>query len=114
MSDEEIEALARRFGLSAARFRRRYTREVAGYGTSLTETDDYDCVFYDRETERCTVYEDRPRQCRTYPFWDRVVASPTTWDMESEACPGMNRGRRWSLTQIRALSRDDGLARHSP
>ncbi len=27
-----------------------------------------DCTFYDREGARCTVYEDRPLICQTYPF----------------------------------------------
>lgn len=109
VTDGEVEALAGRLGLAEAEFRRRYTRRVAGLGTSLTETDDFDCAFLDRDTERCTVYEDRPRQCRTYPFWGKVVASPTTWELEAEFCPGMNCGRGWDLTQIRALARDDGL-----
>ena len=109
VTDDEIGALARRLGLAEAEFRRRYTRWVEGYGTSLTETRDYDCTFFDRESERCTVYEDRPRQCRTYPFWDKVLASPTTWELEAESCPGMNYGPAWGLTQIRSLAGDDGL-----
>lgn len=109
VTDPEIEALARRLGLGEAEFRRRYTRHVQGYGISLTETEDYDCVFFDRDNERCSVYEERPRQCRTYPFWGKVLASPTTWEMEAEECPGVNHGRRWGLVQIRSLIRDDGL-----
>ena len=33
------------------------------------QTDDCgDCTFYDGEESVCTVYEDRPLICRTYPF----------------------------------------------
>lgn len=34
--------------------------------------DGFRCIFLEsgRET-RCAVYPVRPRQCRTYPFWDR-------------------------------------------
>lgn len=109
VTDAEIAALARRFGLSQAEFRHRYTRRVDGYGISLTETDDYDCVFLDHDQGLCTVYEDRPRQCRTYPFWGKVLASPATWELEAEQCPGIRQGRRWRLTQIRPLARDDGI-----
>lgn len=111
VTDDEIRGLARRLGLAEDEFRRRHTRRVPGYGTSLTETDDFDCTFFDRDSERCTVYEDRPRQCRTYPFWGKVVASPATWELEADSCPGMNYGPAWDLTQIRGLARDDGLPR---
>lgn len=109
VTDAEIATLARRFGVSDAELRRRYTRQVDGLGISLTETDDYDCVFLDREQGLCTVYEDRPRQCRTYPFWGRVLASPATWELESDHCPGIHGSRHWTLTQIRPLARDDGI-----
>ena len=108
VTDDEVAALARRLGLSDAEFRRRFTRRVDGYGVSLTETRGYDCTFFSSE-RGCTVYADRPRQCRTYPFWSRVVASPATWENETYVCPGMNQGRIWGLTEIRALSSDDGL-----
>lgn len=109
VTDEEIAALAKRHGTSEDDFRRSYTRQVAGHGVSLTETEDYDCVFLDRDQGLCTVYEDRPRQCRTYPFWGRALASPATWELEAEYCPGIHEGRRWPLTQIRPLARDDGI-----
>jgi len=109
VTEQEITALARRFGVSEADFRRRYTRRVDGYGTALTETDDFDCVFLDHADGLCTVYEDRPRQCRTYPFWDKVLASPATWEIEAKHCPGIDEGRRWPLVRIRPLAADDGI-----
>ena len=30
----------------------------------------YECVFYDRESNGCTIYDARPMQCKTFPFWD--------------------------------------------
>jgi len=30
----------------------------------------YECVFYDRESNGCTIYDARPTQCKTFPFWD--------------------------------------------
>ena len=105
--EAEIRALAARLELSVTEFRRRYTRFENGR-TSLAEKRNYDCIFYDRQSG-CTVYEDRPLQCRTWPFWGKVVATPRTWEIESEDCPGMNQGRRWSAEEIRELAEDDGL-----
>lgn len=41
---------------------------------------------------KCGVYEARPIQCRTFPFWPENVATPTRWKMLEEFCPGINKG----------------------
>ncbi len=108
VTEEEIAALARRFDLAAGDFRRRYTRRIGRRGVSLTETEDYDCIFLGGDGG-CSVYEDRPRQCRTYPFWGRALASPATWDTEARECPGIHQGQSWSLVKIRVFADRDGL-----
>jgi len=32
--------------------------------------DGYACIFFDETTKNCSIYEVRPSQCRTFPFWD--------------------------------------------
>lgn len=108
VTDTEIAALGRRFGMTEREFARRYTRRVGRHRVSLTETEDYDCIFFDSE-RGCTVYEDRPRQCHTYPFWGHALASPVTWETEARECPGIGEGRRWSLVKIQTLAKRDGL-----
>jgi hypothetical protein len=54
------------------------------------------------------VYEDRPRQCRTWPFWRYNVSSPWHWRREAKRCPGMNRGRLYPPDLIAEVSEDDG------
>lgn len=108
VDDEEVMRLAEGLGLSEKELRQRYTRNVPGWGLSLKEKEGYDCVFYDR-ARGCTVYPDRPRQCRTWPFWDRVLCSPRTWEIEAESCPGMDQGPVVDLVQIEALRSDDGI-----
>jgi Fe-S-cluster containining protein len=107
VSDVEISALAHRLGLPEADFRKQYTRVVGGGTISLIEKKNKDCILFDRE-KGCTVYEDRPRQCRTWPFWRYNVYSPRHWKREAKRCPGMNRGRMYPLTLIKKMSEDDG------
>ena len=87
VSGEEIERLAEHRSLAVDEFRRRYVRRLEGRD-SLREHANYDCIFY-RQGTGCTVYETRPTQCRTYPFWGRVTATRRTWEMEAEKCPGI-------------------------
>jgi Fe-S-cluster containining protein len=107
VSDEEIAVLAHRLGITETEFRRQYTRIVGGGAISLIEKKNTDCIFFERE-RGCTVYEDRPRQCRTWPFWRYNVSSPGHWKREAKRCPGMNRGRLYPPDLIQELSEDDG------
>jgi Fe-S-cluster containining protein len=67
-----------------------YTRLV-GSKRSLRERANGDCVFYDRRAG-CTVYPVRPRQCRTWPFWESNVHTPETWQQTCAVCPGAGQG----------------------
>jgi Fe-S-cluster containining protein len=112
-TDAEGERMAERMGLPHAQFLRKYARRV-GKRWSLTEhktEHGYDCVFLDRETVPgkavCGLYDARPTQCRTWPFWPENLESPETWEMMKRAtpCPGMNTGRLVPLEEIR-IQRD--------
>jgi uncharacterized protein len=101
VTNEEIAALAAEVGMSADEFERKYVREV-GVRKSLKERKDYDCVFLDAQTRKCTVYKARPRQCRTWPFWDSNVRTPDAWAATCEVCPGSGTGRLYQLEEITA------------
>lgn len=108
VSSAEIGALAARLGLSKRAFRGTYTRRVNGF-TSLREKANHDCIFFNKR-KGCTVYEDRPRQCRTWPFWRALVASPKRWEEEALNCPGMNQGDLHSVEMIELTILHDGTS----
>lgn len=60
-----------------------------GYKYSIKENkvgDSYECVFYDNKTNGCKIYEARPIQCRTFPFWDYYKTRVEELKLE---CPGI-------------------------
>jgi Fe-S-cluster containining protein len=99
VNQQEIDALAARLGMSVEAFEKQYVRQV-GVRRTLKERKNYDCVFLDGETRRCTVYVDRPRQCRTWPFWDSNLKSPEAWQATCEVCPGSGHGKLYTIDQI--------------
>jgi Fe-S-cluster containining protein len=103
----DVGALAAFLGLGREEFVARHVRRVPG-GISLLEEPDGRCAFWD---EGCRVYPARPRQCRTYPFWRRVVASPAAWAEEARACPGVGSGALHAADEIAAAA---GLALEAP
>jgi len=100
VNKQEIHDLAARTKMGVEEFERQYVREV-GVRKSLKEYDNGDCVFLDPQTRGCRVYEARPRQCRTWPFWDSNLKYPETWAQTAEVCPGCDKGKKvYSLEHI--------------
>jgi len=98
VNEEEIEALAKFRGETVRELVGLYTRSSRGRVT-LREKANGDCVFYDRQ-KGCTVYAVRPRQCRTWPFWESNVATPETWQRTTEICPGSGQGELIPVEEI--------------
>jgi hypothetical protein len=99
---EEIRGIARRLGLKVEQFMKRHVRRVGGR-FSLKEKRGGDCEFLHRQADGraiCSIYEDRPRQCRTWPFWKENLSSPEAWGEASLGCPGMNNGAHHPLPVI--------------
>lgn len=88
-------------GLDVEKFEDQYVRKI-GIRKSLVEFPNGDCVFFDNETRKCNVYEARPRQCKTWPFWDSNLRSPETWEETCESCPGSGTGKLYQLDEIEA------------
>jgi Fe-S-cluster containining protein len=85
--------------MPVADFEAKYVRMV-GVRKSLVEYSNGDCVFFDTKARNCTVYEDRPRQCRTWPFWESNIRNEAAWKETCEACPGSGVGRVYELSEI--------------
>jgi Fe-S-cluster containining protein len=90
VNDDELRAIAEFRGESVEEVTGLYTR-LARRRRTLREKANGDCVFYDRQAG-CTIYPVRPRQCRTWPFWESNVATPEDWRHTCEVCPGSGRG----------------------
>jgi Fe-S-cluster containining protein len=73
ISKIEIEKLAHHLQMSIEKFALTYLIKV-GYKYSLKEIklekNNYACVFFDTNKKACSIYEFRPTQCRTFPFWE--------------------------------------------
>ena len=101
LTDGEPKKIADHLGISEKEFLKLYTFKTKGR-LSLTEKKDFDCIFLDRKTG-CQIYEARPEQCSSYPFWPEVLGSVEAWVLEGHYCPGINRGEVVSFDKIQEL-----------
>jgi Fe-S-cluster containining protein len=109
ISESEIEVIAERLGVSPQTMRDRYTTPRRR-GVSLNEKSNNDCVFWSAG-QGCTVYDIRPKQCRTWPFWRVNLRGPEDWADAGRACPGIDRGPIHDVQHIARTAADDGLPR---
>lgn len=97
MTKEDRIRMAKVLGLTTSQFTKQYCQKVEGvYG--LIDGDNGHCQFL--KNKKCTVYQGRPTQCRTWPFWPEVMDAKT-WNNEVAAfCPGVGKGKVWSPEEI--------------
>ena len=103
VNGDEIAQLAQALALEPEHFRQLYVKRV-GDAYSLRERSDGSCVLFQSGTG-CTVYPVRPRQCRSWPFWESNLQSEKTWRETCAFCPGAGEGRLYSLPEILAQLR---------
>lgn len=101
VDEQDLAAMAALLGLPAADFERVYVQRL-GRGKSLREKANYDCVLLDGRG-RCTLYEVRPLQCRTWPFWPSNLRTPRDWEQAARRCRGIGQGPVYRYEQIEAL-----------
>jgi len=101
LSEKDLETLTRATGMERQDFLRACCRQVS-FGVarrvSLKEKANLDCIFW--ENGGCSVYEARPLQCRSFPFWSACVSSAEEWELHARQCPGMGKGALHSKSEI--------------
>ena len=96
--------MAQFLNLTTSVFTKTYCKKTQGIWHLIERKDNKDCLFL--EGRSCSVYEGRPQQCRTWPFWPEVL-SAKSWSKEVQNfCPGVGKGRKWSGNEIEKLIRD--------
>jgi len=98
IDDDELTALATFLDEPRDQVEKLHTRRV-GPRRSLRERTNGDCIFYEAG-KGCTVYPVRPRQCRTWPFWERNLQTPEDWEETCQSCPGAGQGELIPVEEI--------------
>lgn len=92
VSDEEIERIANHLNLSIEEFGGRYLRYIDGRYALLEkyqkQSDVYDCIFL--KDKKCTIYEVRPTQCKTFPWWQQNLDTLEDWQEAASYCEGIS------------------------
>ena len=87
---EDAQNLANHHGMSVEDWFERDCRQTLD-GRYILNSDQYTdvCIYLD-ENKKCTVYQSRPAQCKSYPFWAENVRSDRSWKRTVKECPGLD------------------------
>ena len=97
----EIELLAKHLNLTVEHLHQKYLRRVGLRKSIIEHPQTKDCIFLTDGC--CQIYNVRPNQCRTWPFWPSNLKSLNDWNYAAMKCRGINRGRLYTLEEIEKI-----------
>lgn len=98
LSLKDRRRFAKHLGISTLKFTKEYCDQRSGAYHLKEDPKNTDCMFL--KNKGCSVYEARPMQCRTWPFWPEVMGAKT-WKKEVVSfCPGVGKGKIYTKEEI--------------
>ena len=101
---QDRQRMAKLLKLSTQAFTKKYCHKTEGVWHLIERKDQPDCMFL--KNKACTVYEARPMQCRTWPFWPEVMDAKKWAQDVLKFCPGVGKGPVISGEEIEKSLRD--------
>ena len=97
LDSKDIALLARGAGCTVKEFRR--SSVVLYQGHAVLKLSDSGICPYVRDVG-CIMYEYRPTQCRTFPFWPEHALTEEGWEVARQRCPGVGIGEVVAANEI--------------
>ena len=93
LSKKDLKKLSNYFEISKTNFIKKYCDETHDFlHLKELKKNKGKCLFL--KNKKCTVYKNRPIQCRTWPFWNENM-NVKLWNEEiSINCPGIGKGKK--------------------
>lgn len=104
--NEEINSIANSLQLTREEFIYKYTRILDGHLALIEDAATFDCIFL--KNNKCSIYKERPSQCRKYPWWKELIKRQEDWEKEKERCEGIDHvdGDLFTFVEIRRLVKE--------
>jgi len=105
----EIGFMAEKLNLSDEEMTRKFCRRISNRYSLIEKKPSNDCIFLENTPtgKGCEVYDCRPNQCRTWPFWSSNLMNPDMWNYAAISCPGVNRGKYYSFEEIEKIRKQE-------
>lgn len=88
VSMSEMAKIAKHLDMDLTQFKRKFTRMKNGKYSLIDKKTSFDCIFL--EDKKCKIYDVRPVQCKTFPWWSGNLRSKEDWESCAEGCEGIS------------------------
>ncbi len=89
VSEQEMSSISKLLNISIELFKRKYVRQRNNrFALIEKKSQNNDCIFL--KDNKCLIYQARPKQCRTFPWWRENLNSEDSWKSAAEDCEGIN------------------------
>ncbi|MCV6607676.1 MAG: YkgJ family cysteine cluster protein [Campylobacterales bacterium] len=74
VDEKEIESIANFLNVTEEALEKGCLKSISGKFSikDIQVKSERVCFFFDLEKQNCSIYDVRPTQCRTFPFWENV------------------------------------------
>ena len=103
LAEADLVALTSHLGLTRSEVLERWCSSDGGW--TVLRMDRPACPFLDTEGG-CQVYAARPKQCRTWPFWEDNLERARWEGAVSDCCPGIGSGPLHPAAEVERISRE--------
>ena len=106
LSDIDLNRFSKYFKISIKKFKEKYCQITDGF-IHLSEKYKINgnCIFL--KDKKCTVYNSRPTQCRTWPFWNENMNAKVWNEDIAINCPGIGKGKLIKSKKIERFLKED-------
>ncbi|NGX63356.1 MAG: hypothetical protein KR126chlam6_00764 [Candidatus Anoxychlamydiales bacterium] len=107
LTTQEIDKIAKFLKIPKENFLKTFTRSIKGKISLKENFSNFDCCFL--KDKKCQIYEARPKQCKTFPFWKSNLQSQRAWQFQKKHCPGIDdtSGKLYPEKEIEKLEKED-------
>ena len=99
---KDRQRFAKYLKISTQKFTSQYCHKTDdGYFHLKQHKNETECIFL--KNNKCGVYQARPTQCRTWPFWPEVLNAKAWKNEVAKFCPGVGKGKTWSAKEVEAI-----------
>lgn len=104
LNEQEISCFSEKIGISEKEFLKKYVRNAYGR-YALIDNNLGACIFMN-EDGTCKYYNERPSQCKTFPWWPEIIENKEEWESNPYNCPGIGIGRLYTEEEIEEALKD--------
>ena len=105
----EYKQLADAFGVDKDTLLKDYIDDFGAVGLMKMEGGNPICLG----ATGCLIHKDKPTPCKTFPWWPQVIVSEESWEYIKQQCPGIGKGRLYSVEEIEKARRATEHVRRS-